>query len=770
MLGAFADSDDPKLASLKKTLKPLAARPRRDVQQGAKTPKSILKSDGPLSAPLPGRLQDKLAREAAYAATKQEADKWNDTVRLTRGGARPSGDAQARRDADSARKRVLHLPLEQGGGQANQATAGPSARAWNAKFEPSTDVELAIASLLDGAQMSTQQDVSRHEDDELARASITPEELAARRAALRKQRDLLFEAERKAKRVARIKSKAFRRIHRRQGRKEQLSLDEMRELDEIDGGDRVSRERERLETQRARERATLKHSTKGSSRWASKAGEIAGLDDERNRAVRDMVQREEVLRRKISGVDSDASSDSGPDDSDSGDDDLDESEVRRRAHDRALDEIAAFEAKEAAKRDGAPAKGVMGMKFMRDAQARARQEAQAEVDDLDRTLGRADANGDEEQENGDRLYGNIGRMVFGPTPTVASTAAAADDDSDDEDHGDGIIDGSLPKPHSRKHSTKTQGSVATSSKPAAASESAREQQEQEEQEEEENPWLALGAGASGKRARKSEAPAKSSAEVRFDKAKERVARDAGVQDDDARVDFDATATLHAAEASAENDEEDKAKSNAARNRRKRERRRQKLTGTAVAPAASGADNDDGDESSGDDLEANEANKKRRKQGRKAVPEFAQRELVAEAFAGDDVVAEFEAAKKAEVERDAPHDVDVTLPGWGAWAGRGVRKPKRPARRHVQHVPGIDERERQDAGKAHVIISERKDRKASKYLVPDLPHPFTGTREFDRHLAVPLGPEWATAVTMREQTMPSVVTKPGVAIRPVSHRI
>ena len=51
-------------------------------------------------------------------------------------------------------------------------------------------------------------------------------------------------------------------------------------------------------------------------------------------------------------------------------------------------------------------------------------------------------------------------------------------------------------------------------------------------------------------------------------------------------------------------------------------------------------------------------------GRKRQADFtSQRDLVAEAFAGDDVVADFEKDKKRQMEADAPQVEDNSLPGW-----------------------------------------------------------------------------------------------------------
>lgn len=49
-------------------------------------------------------------------------------------------------------------------------------------------------------------------------------------------------------------------------------------------------------------------------------------------------------------------------------------------------------------------------------------------------------------------------------------------------------------------------------------------------------------------------------------------------------------------------------------------------------------------------------------------ELSQRELIAMAFAGDDVAADFAAQKAEEAEEEAPPAEAATmLPGWGSWA-------------------------------------------------------------------------------------------------------
>lgn len=271
-----------------------------------------------------------------------------------------------------------------------------------------------------------QTDLEKEEQAQLA--TLDPADLAARRAELRRQRDLMYRAERKAKRVAKIKSKAYRRIHRKGKDKDgpQLSLEDLEELDRIDGGDRVAEEKSRLEVLRAKERVTLKHSQKG-GRWAKKVDGLDGLEDERNKSIRDMVERRDQLRKKIAGIedeDEDEFAPSGSEEEDESGDEADFDSIRRTA----FDELATLDAKEAAAALNDPKlKGVMNMKFMKDARARASREVDQDADDLRRRLKQMDELA-EKEETGDesgalalsqQVQGNLGRMVFGPSSTTA---------------------------------------------------------------------------------------------------------------------------------------------------------------------------------------------------------------------------------------------------------------------------------------------------------------------------------------------------------------
>jgi U3 small nucleolar RNA-associated protein 14 len=104
---------------------------------------------------------------------------------------------------------------------------------------------------------------------------------------------------------------------------------------------------------------------------------------------------------------------------------------------------------------------------------------------------------------------------------------------------------------------------------------------------------------------------------------------------------------------------------------------------------------------------------------------SQRDLIARAFAGDDVEAEFAAEKSAAVEEELPAvDAPVQLPGWGGWSGQ-QREPKwmQDARSKAEAQRAAAAAGRQDAKLSHVVLSEKWDKKAAKYLAAQLPFPY-----------------------------------------------
>ncbi|PFH56176.1 hypothetical protein XA68_16954 [Ophiocordyceps unilateralis] len=136
------------------------------------------------------------------------------------------------------------------------------------------------------------------------------------------------------------------------------------------------------------------------------------------------------------------------------------------------------------------------------------------------------------------------------------------------------------------------------------------------------------------------------------------------------------------------------------------------------------------------------------------------ELLARAFAGEDVVGDFAREKAAVAEADDDKVIDHTLPGWGSWVGEGVgsREKSRHQGRFLTKVEGIKKQDRKDAKLERVIINEKRVKK--------LPHPFESRQQYERSLRLPIGPEWVTKSSFQQGTKPRVLMKQGV-IAPMS---
>ncbi|PFH47591.1 hypothetical protein AMATHDRAFT_181790 [Amanita thiersii Skay4041] len=709
------------------------------------------KSGKKLSAPLPHRTQERIDREAAYEQTKGEVNKWKETMKQIRDAEHLSFPLQ---DQKTGMGRVSNLEL-------------------TAKFKPTTELETSIDALLKSANLRDESSVTKTETHILQSNNLTLEEVAERRAELRKMRSLMFRAELKARRMNKIKSKTYRRLKR----KEKESLAE--KLRDADGDDSEEGEEERLkrEVERARERATLKH--KHTGKWAKQMKAKGGtLDENERKEMEEMLVRGEKLRRKIKGVGSDESS-NDEDESDE-DGEVDEERIKQSA----FDEIQKVNEKDAQLEASLATNGsnsVFNMKFMRNAMAREKAAADKIADDFVKEMagidqGASDGGEDASEDNKGGLDGVTqdpstgvvsqrmgGRVMLHPgakpvAPRLLGSFASASDTSSVTLKSTDLL--SPPPNPSTSHGqpfamevTPTP-TLSTPSSPVLLRPFA----------EELNPWLTRPEAieASSKAARKNEiivdkdSKAADKSKNKLKKVTRKLEVEKAKAKDDAKLEIDKDKVLVAE--SRENkvmvngEREDKGKGKA----------------KAPTPVANtvqqdiGGDEDDSDVNS--EVEEQETALEARKSGR--LPKaFEQRDLVAQAFAGDNVVEQFEEAKRLEIEADAPKEVDTTLPGWGSWGGKGIRKaPPKPSL--IKKIAGINPTARADHNKAHVIISERRDKKASKYLVKDLPFPYTSRAQFERSMERPLGIEWNTRVGFQRGTLPKVVTKPGTVITPL----
>lgn len=259
------------------------------------------------------------------------------------------------------------------------------------------------------------EDITQTESLKMNHLSV--EEVKARRAELAKMRELMFRAEAKAKRVAKIKSKTFRRLKKKEKAKLAKQLGEGEsDIDEDDEEARLKRE-----TERARERATLRH--KNTGKWAKAMKARGELDVDQRKEIADMLDRGEKLRRKIQGRGSDESDEDSDEDDD---EDGDEEGAAQRVKASAFEELAGLQdgGAEAPEEGGKKGKSIFEMKFMKDATARQQHRVNEEIDDFVREMGGQPMDPDDEgqdaaAEEGEQSYGASvqrigGRVTYRP--------------------------------------------------------------------------------------------------------------------------------------------------------------------------------------------------------------------------------------------------------------------------------------------------------------------------------------------------------------------
>ncbi|XP_055249313.1 U3 small nucleolar RNA-associated protein 14 homolog A [Moschus berezovskii] len=142
----------------------------------------------------------------------------------------------------------------------------------------------------------------------------------------------------------------------------------------------------------------------------------------------------------------------------------------------------------------------------------------------------------------------------------------------------------------------------------------------------------------------------------------------------------------------------------------------------------------------------------------------QRQMIKEAFAGDDVIRDFLKEKREAVEASKPKDLDLTLPGWGEWGGMGLKPSAKKRRRFLIKAP--EGPPRKDKNLPNMIINEKRNIHVAAHQVQVLPHPFTHHQQFERTIQTPIGSTWNTQRAFQKLTMPKVVTKPGHIIKPI----
>ncbi|EGC49674.1 small nucleolar ribonucleoprotein complex subunit Utp14 [Histoplasma capsulatum var. duboisii H88] len=685
----------------------------------AATKKSKAGIPGKLQAPLAKRQQDRIDRAAAYEKSKETLNRWIETVK--------------------ANRRADHLSFPLPEPNAIQQSSITDSK-------PLTDLESTIQNILVESGLADEKDKSSEariqEFEELQAKKLPLEEIQARRAELRKARELLFREEVRAKRIKKIKSKSYRRVHRKE--REKMDIRE-REALIAAGVDVDEEDREKLDRQRAEARMGAKHRE---SKWAKglkQTGRTA-WDDEARLEMADLARRGEELQSRIEGKRVTtgqegylgSSSEESESDSDAAEDgfgsDAEAQHLKKKLND--LDQNG----NENEEPITGPHAGLLSMKFMRNAEAARKAQNDAEIKKLRREMdGGDDLHSDDEME-----MAAIGRQKFGRLATTNEPAVTApqrqefeepDSDADDkaravESDGEIEIQVDNPTTNSNNSNHRAHKSTARSSQPLKKrSPLANNHATQDDNADVDNPWLTQPK----RNAKKHNGSSPDAA------AEISLISNGAMESDPSTSRLLSVAPKHAKSSAKGNPSATKSRDQPAE--------------------AATATSDNGDDGS-DDGEGG---------GNTRVPVLLKNaDLVKRAFAGDEVLADFSKEKRNTAAEEGDQIIDTTLPGWGSWAGAGLTKREKQqakARRSFVTEEGVKAEKRRDARLDRVIVNEKRVRKNTKYLASQLPHPFESRQQYERSLRLPIGPEWTTKETFQNATKPRVMLKQGV-IKPL----
>ncbi|KAF7505455.1 hypothetical protein GJ744_000782 [Endocarpon pusillum] len=599
---------------------------------------------GKLEPPLPKRQQDRLDREAAYEKSKETLSRWIDTVKQNR------------------RAEHISFPLPDPDAL---AALGTNKLLPVSESEALTPLESVIQSIMYESGLASDKGQSTEGKlqafEELEEKKMPIEEVQMRRAELRRARDLMFREELRARRIKKIKSKAYRRVHRKErdkhAQEERAALLAAGALDSED-------ERERQDRRRAEERMGARHRE---SRWAKgmKAAGRTVWDEDARLGVNELARKEDELRKRIEGKDPNRSDGSVVDSSDqesSDDISVDEyDEVEGLRLERKLANM------ETADRASTASSRLTSMSFMRKAETARRALNQAEIEETRRILAAEDGESEDKDialsdSGGRRKFGLGQRSKSGQAPRPGEKNEFEEPLSENEARQMSPAGEESSKPS--RHVLRKEQTILK--KPTLMQSHARKEVT-ETLHEIDNPWL------SGPRNRKSG----------LTTGKPIISPDVVLQD----------------QRMASNDPN---------------KRNLSLKTTLVSPATIGEPT-----SSSNSDEENPGQPTVRTRLRKR-----NKELVRMAFAGDDVFEAFAEEKRAAMDEQGDQVVDTSLPGWGSWTGAGISKKEQRranSQKTTTTIKGVDPSKRKDAKLERVIINEKRIKKVI-HLAGALPRP------------------------------------------------
>ena len=719
---------DPKLRKSLKTLD----------QEGSKSSSSKRGIAKKLDVPLPKRQQDKLNRAAAGVKSKEALDEWIDTVKHNR------------------RAEHLSFPLKD-----PNATVAPGTKRLltHEEVEPVTELEKAIQKIMKESGLGPANGKSEEqrilEAEELQMNKMPLAEVQLRRAELRRARSLLFREEIRSKRIKKIKSKSFRKVHRKE--RERNAQAEKSALVEA-GVEESEDEKERNDRRRAEERMGARHRE---SKWAKgvKASGRAMWDDDARDGVTEMARRGEELKKRIEGKEVGGSDDdddvSSEDVYEDDDDDVDDDE-------RQLKKLSGLlqHSTEGQEADNAGAGGLAGMDFMKKAEAARKTRNDDDAERLRRELAGEDTPSEAEDEEG------VGRKSYGPAKQTKnkpinpfSTANKSEleerqtksDGEEDQEEDSGfqgfeddaaeeteIIITDKPPKSLTSLSNQTRNRIPPTKESSSQAPPATDLAS--------NPWLLTTDSPKSKHNTSS-------------------SRAGAIINNTLPADTEPnTSTVPPAS------KQQTAIPNVSKSHSTVSSSIQTTTTTTTTNNPPIINNDHPTSDSDSDSPST---------NHPLIPSNAT--LIQRAFAADTLPQTSFAASKLTLERSPSPPLSTTLPGWGAWTGPGLSrktlKRQKPSRQNPSPSSSTTadiQKKKKDARdlrhpNPNVIVSQARLKKADKYLAKELPFPYETRAQYERGLRVPVGGEWNAKVVVQGMTAPRVRVQRGRVVGAIARK-
>jgi U3 small nucleolar RNA-associated protein 14 len=563
-----------------------------------------------------------------------------------------------------------------------------------------------------------------------------------------KLKSLMLREQQTNKRLKKIKSKTYRRIHRKGEAKDREALLERLETENPELAKAL-----KLEYEKKHAQLRMMRQKNARRKWAATMQRFAkgerGAQQEITKQAQKHHDEERALRRAVRGT-GDQSSDSEAVDL-SGSDNEGEG-VRKQTINNAK-KLTTDELKNLESTGELPSTGMFGLSFMRDAIKRKREAAKAdaksvlkELEGLDQKLD-ADADGSDDEKNSDddvvtpkssppARVGKRADKVF-----TAEELAEAHKDVDaildrDDMATECTVSGPLTvrsvapsmvgRGKNAKQTQKSKGDVAVPAADTAAPKVPASVVD--------NPWLQEEETEQNDEPASTEAVSTLATQVKAAAA---------------RGNLDATKPL-----------KDRKTKQVSKKTRKRK-----------GPAAEAEDDGAADDESEGKEAAATAEDVLSVLNIESEEARQQRDLVRTAFVQgtqeEDFEEDVDREEREKEEKNRPPD----LVGWGSWTGEGVtpRKPKGKGKGKGggkgDSAPDSTDKKK---GFNRVQFLEGASAANGKYFVDKVPFPFQSPAQYNQEMKMPSGPEWNTLDTHLQRIKPKVCVRAGAVVPPLAY--